>query len=103
MTDDNMKIFFGIPLWVFQTEHSEAINDKLQAIIKHEKSSDNGVHISNRGGWQSHGKLHQKETFSFFTDIVKNSNGSCWKRLWIWSKYRGHGNYRNVGEHKSHW
>lgn len=73
MATDNLTVLFGTPLWSFKIEDYLNLNKQLIDSIIEEKKTDSGVNISNKGGWQSHGKLHMKSAFKSLVDII-NTN-----------------------------
>ncbi|RDH81019.1 MAG: hypothetical protein DIZ80_12920 [endosymbiont of Galathealinum brachiosum] len=66
----NLSMLFSVPLWTFKAESPLVLNKQLLQAVKEEKKMDSGVSISNRGGWQSHGKLHFKEEFKNLVDLI---------------------------------
>lgn len=67
---DTMSLLFGTPLWTFEMPGQITINQALADAILSEMAKDPGVHFSNRGGWQSHGKLYMKEEFRSLIDFI---------------------------------
>lgn len=70
MSNENMSLLFGMPLWTFRVGNVSQVNEKLSNAINEEKRVDAGVNLSNMGGWQSHGKLHFKNDFLLLVDII---------------------------------
>jgi uncharacterized protein (TIGR02466 family) len=52
MTEKVMRLF-ATPVIVDEIEEAAALNDELEKAIVEQQSSDLGVKLSNRGGWQS--------------------------------------------------
>jgi uncharacterized protein (TIGR02466 family) len=67
---DNMSLLFGSPLWTFEMPEYAVVNEQLTNAIMAEAGVDPGVCYSNRGGWQSHGKLHRNPEFRVLTDFI---------------------------------
>jgi uncharacterized protein (TIGR02466 family) len=44
---------FATPVVIDQLPNAEAINKKLEALVRERRNQDKGVALSNRGGWQS--------------------------------------------------
>lgn len=76
---DNMSLLFGAPLWTFQLSDSVSLNAELIDAVAVEMKSDPGVRVSNRGGWQSHGKLHLKQGFRGLVDFIASRLGGVGK------------------------
>tara|TARA_R110000787_G_scaffold8895_2_gene30643 strand:- start:1548 stop:1727 length:180 start_codon:yes stop_codon:yes gene_type:complete len=49
----DISIAFGTPVLIRQIPDFEKYNDAIKARILAAEKEDKGVHISNRGGWQS--------------------------------------------------
>jgi len=70
MSKDELSLLFGSPLWLFQIDDSEATNKQLKKSVLEEKKKGAGVGLSNQGGWQSKGQLHEKPEFQVLVDII---------------------------------
>lgn len=68
----NLSLLFSTPLWSFQIDDPKEINKRLLDAVKVEQKIDDGVNLSNQGGWQSHGRLHFKDEFQILVDVINN-------------------------------
>ncbi len=110
---DNMSVLFGTPLWTFEMPDYVSTNEKLVAAVMAEMKSDPGVHYSNRGGWQSHGKLHLKAEFRQLAGFITGKLGQIGKDYGfgqassglrvtsMWANVNVFGNSNTVHSHQS--
>jgi uncharacterized protein (TIGR02466 family) len=65
--------WFPTPIWHFQHENYQALNQRLLDRITKEKETDpQGISVSNVMGWHSQDNFHQKEEYKEFTDIISD-------------------------------
>ncbi len=76
---DTMSLLFGTPLWTFEIPDSASVNVKLAAAVMTEMNNDPGIQLSNRGGWQSHGRLHMKAEFRILVEFITSKLGQIGK------------------------
>lgn len=110
---DAMSLLFGVPLWTFEMPESVSVNARLAAAVVAEMQHDPGVRYSNRGGWQSHGKLHRQAAFQPLVGFITERLGKVGleygfgresSRLRVtsmWANVNASGNSNIVHSHQS--
>ena len=66
MVQLHRRDLFPTPIWHFQLERAESINQKFLPLIQQLHQGDPGLKVSNRLGWHSQDNLHQLQPFREF-------------------------------------